>query len=665
MANRLVYVDLKGARTAPGTLVRGGGTMATAQNVTIDAPGIIRKRGGFRKTATATTSTQIATQYVHAVSAGGWNDYVVAANEGDSAPDACVYADTVRLYRKDKTTDTSGAKVSVTSEPASNLPFQQYRKLRSNSTPTGKLKTATHKSEFLFTSGAGLQKFEAEGLATYRRPVGLPRILHGKVTHIEGGGGAGLNLLVGHAICYCAVLGFEKDDGARIYSSPSPPVFVHNATGVIAGYTAAAAAYATIKYQLPEALLTISEDVSALDSRYFIEIYRTASADVSSNVYPDSNFYKIHEAYLTAADFATAKAARQFEYSDSNPESALLRREPLYTNPLDGDGYGFGFLGANEPPENFSEVVEWNGTVFGANYNTRHYMTLTMLDAPSDTSTILVAGTTYTFKTTPAATTDVRVSPITTSLGDHHTMADLARAINETNDYVNAFVLSSPGGAGIDNAVAKLFLQHKLFPTYASANSFYVSFGDDATAQKFLPYDSETVSNRLNSSSDRETGVVNFCRPNNPNAWWPAGRIRIGDSNCEIKALSQLEEGVYVFTTNGLYLISGGNPGFQVNHVDQTAIIAGAECVTKCDGSIFAWMQLGIAEIKGGRVQYVSGPIQDQLDKLRDELVGVTVDLAGYQMETSDAFAFASADPNMGRVFFFFPDLDAFNVGTP
>lgn len=668
---KITAQKLRGLLTAPNSLTRGPGSLSVARNAIVPVEGTVRKRQGIRKTATATAGTQITTHRLHSVAKSIGNDFVCSINVGDTETDSCIMADSVVLYRKNPLTvspHTNGSAITLTEDPA-NLPFEQYRQTVSNSVPTGKLKATTFETETVFTTGAGLQKIEYEGLATYRRPVGLPRPT---VTHASPeGGGTATVIQDGYACLYAAVLGFLRDDGKKIYGPPSSPFFLLNENG-------ADSTGVNVYVTIPPALLTYSEPIGTANSRWFLEIYRGKEANVGADAFPDGNLYKVDEIYL-AADVLDGTSGTQFEvlYQDFTPPSPLLLREPLYTNTLDGDDAGFAASGSNEPPENFAGVFGLNGTCFGYNWNSKHSLTLSLIALPANNETITIAGTTYTFKTTlttPHVATEIQAVSGGTLILDLHKQAQLivkrimrqSAATDSRNAYVTARIIGSPGDGGIENSVAKILFEHKKFPTFSNDNSFLISFGNATIARKFSPFDSESTNNRLYSKSKRATNSIMFTRPGLCNAWWPAGEVLVGQPDNEILSATPLLNGAVIWTTKGVYWMDGTNPFYRARLVNDTIRLLGPECAAQCYGAAYGLTNFGAVRVSaGGQVSVIDDDINDKTRALAQFLNGRVSDTGGTELSSAGAFCFVSADNNTGRVYFWVPDTNSFDVGTP
>ena len=658
---------LRGLLTAPNSLTRGPGSLSVARNAIVPAEGTIRKRPGIRKTATATSTTQVTTLRLHGIAKSIGNDFICSTNETDTETDSCIMADSVMLYRKNPLTvspHANGLAVGLNEDPE-NLPFEQYRYLVSNTVPSGKIKSSVFETEAVFTTGAGLQKIEYEGIATYRRPVGLPRPT---ITRASPEGGGTVTVIQdGYACLYSAVLGYLREDGKKIYGPPSAPYFLLNENGLD---STGVNVYITI----PTALLTYDEPIGVQDSKWFLEIYRGMEADVGAGAYPNGNTYKVDQ-ILLPANVLDGTASGEFEvlYQDFNSQSPLLLRDPLYTNTLDGDDFGFAALGSNEPPENFAGVFGLNGTCFGYNWNSKHALTLSLLALPSNNETITIASTTYTFKTTPTLATDIQIVSGGTLILDLHKQAQLIvqKIMRQSDDlldarhqYVTARLLGSPGDGGIENSVAKILIEHKKFPTFSNDNSFLVSFGDATIARKFSPFDSESTNNRLESHSKRKTNSIMFTRPNLCNAWWPAGEVLVGQDDNEILSATPLLNGAVIWTTKGVYWMDGTNPFFRARLVNETFRILGPECAAQCYGAAYALTNFGAVRVSaGGQVSVLDDDVNDKTRALAKFLNGRTSETGGTELSSAGAFCFVSADNNTGQVHFWIPSVDDFSEG--
>ena len=679
MSQKVIYVSMKGAVTSPGTLLRPAGSFRSAVNTVIENPGVLRKAPGYNTTADSTDTTQVFynTGYVHAVRPGTKDTAVISISTDDNTT-AMVKATGVGLYQKDKSealgsSSFFGVSPAVVFDPAElqdDENVELYRKIDA-AAPTGRLSAATFHNSIFFTTGKGVQRFDKETPGWIRRRGSLPNSLPPAFMRwngdgMEGSGATGF-LEWGHACAYRVLWFFEYEDGRRVYGPPSSRVVFWNhdggwEPGVVSGSTPAVDRNVLMWIQIPYSVDSFEDPLTGSNTsvgKYGCRLYRSKQSDLDSGTWPDDNMTLVNELYLDRS-LPQPGTPVFINFTDTTPDDSVFLGEELYTNGANG-----GILTANYPPENFHLLAEWRNRLWGANYCTKHRIELTMFALPVDGDTITVGEEEYFFKTTPSGVTPADVfifdrSGIATNV--FFTMQALCTAINEHSTTLNAYLISSPGASTLAaGAGATIALENRLFTTYSTVNDFTIQFSSDTLAQKFRPYDSQTSLNTLYSRNEVSKDTL-WCTKYGEPTSWPADdnySVRLGNSNLEILAMRAIEDGLYVFTTKGLYVVTGRTVPFSVDLIDETFILVGDECVTFAEGALWAWSTQGLAQIKNGRVTYVSGQIQDQLNQYTEELHGKAVDIGSWSVQKS-AFAFMSSDMTHGRVYLWLPKLSRF-----
>lgn len=683
---KVIYVSMKGTVTSPGTLLRPEGSFRSTVNAVIENPGVLRKAPGYSTTAIDDgESTGEATQiwiddgFVHAVRAGTKDTAVVAISQ-DRDTTAMAKATLVLLYSKEKDSTYGSSSLSVNSpvvvyDPAEledDEVVELYRKIDANF-PTGRLSTATFHNSIFFTTGKGVQRFDKETPGWIRRVGGLPNALPLRFMDWEDdfsapdGGSTGGFLDYGYAVAYRAVWFFEYEDGRRVYGPPSSRTVIWNQDYAYQPPSipllAQTARNVQLILQVPYRPESFSDPLTSNNGevgRYGCQMFRSRQTNLQDSIWPDDNMYLVNELYLDPA-FLSAGSPSTIDFVDTTPDDGAFLGSQLYTNGANG-----GILSSNYGPENFHLLAEWRNRLWGANYCTKHRLELTMFALPVDGDSITVGEEEYYFKINPTVPTAQTQTVITNSFGIpgnvYFTMQALCSDINKNSTTLYAYLISSPGAATLESgAGATVAIEHRLFTTYSTVNDFTVQFSTDILAKKFRPYDSQTSLNTLYSRNEVTKDTL-WCTKYGEPTSWPADdnySVKLGNSNLEILAMRAIEDGLYVFTTKGLFVVTGRTVPFSVDLVDETFVLVGDECLTFAEGALWAWSTQGLAQIKNGRVQYVSGPIQDQLNQCVEDMHGKAVDVGSWPVQKS-AFAFMSSDTTHGRVFLWLPKLSNF-----
>lgn len=669
---KVIHVDFKGSVTSPNTLERPVGSLRSSVNCIIETPGVLRKGPCLNTTATSTVSTQVATGYVHSVQPYA-DDKAIVAYNGTADADA-QFADTVKVYSISKASST-GSLTSPTMDPtvlSSTLNLRRWSKYSTIDVPTGKMNSVPWGKSVYFTSGFGLRKIDFNDTTYYHRHAGVPKAI---INGFRGNDWASIFsadangiYAIGYGAAYRAVVFFEYEDGRRIYGAPTDRHVCWNRDGwqvAYGGYVAAQANY-NLRFYFPTPLQVETNytngRLSDVSGFFGMEIYRSEIVNITGGAWPSDIMNKISE----VVQITDAVSRDYVDFTDKVSDSSIFKGIELYTNSTVG-----GPLRAKNPPPNFSRLASWGGRLWGACYTEKPSIVLTMVGTPSTNDTITFTHPaeteTYTFISGGAPATDFEIELTGLGTADQRRfwiMQNLVTLINENNLGLNAYMVSAGPGQTLQDAGVSILLETKATGDIDDDYSdFTITFSSDALAKKFRPYSQDATSNELTVKHRSNKNTVWCSEANEPDAWPPDDRnaFKLGEDNMEILAMHPLEEGLYIFTTRGLYIITGSDEtNFRADLVDETAVLVGDECVARADGALWAWLHKGFAQIKNGRTTYVSQPIQDQLDKARIEMVGNTV--AGDDFNTyKPSFSFAASDSKNDRVYLFLPNPDDFS----
>lgn len=670
-----IHIDLRGVLTSTSGLTRSTSSLKLAQNAVIEGPGIVRKAPAMRSTAdfgVDETYVYSLDGYVHTVRQGSPSVAAVSLNPAITTT-GMVKAETVAIYEKVKGsefgTSSLGDPTLTTIDPDSLADtIELYRKMDVDF-PTGRQQSVkVGDSIYITTGNQGIHRYTLDGAQWVRRPAGVPKALppfferwNGDDTQAQVSAWGLENWLQdNYAVAYRTVWFFEFPDGRRIYGAPSARMVFWNKSG--------STSYVSLWIPVPFAANTTGTILTDDSVAYGFELYRSVSSDLGSGSWPNDIMYQVGEQYIDGSTLtADNMSANVVAFDDKAAEASAFKPKELYTNLSGG-------ANAKHPPENFLMLTEWRNRLWGALYKERHYMELTMFGLPVNDDLIAINDEYYFFKTSNSGV-DPNWAKIESGYGLEanlfFTAQSLCTAINEYSSVAYAYLASSPGATATDNgAGVTIILENREFPSYSAAKSFDVYFQSatvDEVARKFRPYDPNSVFNVIHSKSEVKKNVVWCSEYGEPDAWPADERFSfvLGDSNVEVLAMKPLEEGLYVFTTRGLYRISGRSvSSFIPELIDETFVLVGDECVTSAEGSLWAWSTQGFARINGGRVEYVSGPIQDQLDKYTEAIHQRTAAIGDWTVRRS-SYCFASSDTMHGRVYLWLPDVDQFDVPDP
>ncbi len=231
--SRKLRLECKGLILAPSELMRAPGGLIVADNVNIEAPGIIRSRQGFAKQTyapggpilSALSTKQLGTDLLvnHDFGGGGLVASALAYGDGSAAWTAI--------------NDSSGSRSTV-----GNTPDQRMRGI------------VCQKNHYL-TSSFGVRRLETNKVLF---GAGMPKSIGFDLTGLSTGatlttlvGGSGGFLADGGACAYRVTWCKKDQEGIVMEGAPSSKVVVYNKIGTT-GYSGGNAQNVTCRIRLPK-----------------------------------------------------------------------------------------------------------------------------------------------------------------------------------------------------------------------------------------------------------------------------------------------------------------------------------------------------------------------------------------------------------------------------
>lgn len=658
-----IFVDFKGLVTSPGQLARPVGSFSSLVNMTTDGAGLIRKREGFYSSAVngASGTNYPTAQYIHkAMPLNGVAQQLLATGSTRE------YSSGFVCYFKDGDPEALGTITAYSPEPAAlsvttdNYRETEYWSFRAKA-QSAQLGDSTYATSGPTRSVNGILRFDGAQAANSVRHAGSPKGLVFARQHYSGGAlrngceltpagvTAGTLLGDGESVAYRYVINFPTRDGIDKLGSPSGRFVITNQNGET-NYNAATVKDVSLSLAIPYHVNSTNTVISDASSRVKLEVYRTTT--FPSGTTPDDEMFLCYERWLTSAELSS----RYFTFTD-NRSDALLGA-PLYTNTSSGDvdtDNVAGLLNANDPPPTAVCVEAWDGRVWygqTALPQTIEIQIVAPLVAGDSIELNAPGGTVFTARAAGGALADgeFSVGPATFTgfqLIEYQALA-FCSAVNlhGTNNQFYAYYIGTGGGVG-STAPGRILLQKRTPPTSVNA-TFSVT---PAQPTKWSPYDSSGAA--LRGIPSIQYGTLWFSKVSNGDAVPPDNFLNVVSNLHTIIALKALEEGLYVFTTDGVFIIVGRNGGYAVELVDRNCIPLNREVLTVCDGSIFVWTIEGVARIRAGRIDYVSEPVKDSLRF--DYLSGFGQSSGSFGLDQFKGYTFACADQTRHRVMFWLP----------
>lgn len=362
-------------------------------------------------------------------------------------------------------------------------------------------------------------------------------------------------------------------DGRTIESAPSGRFVITNGAG--------ATRNVNIQIDLP------TFQVGATPSH--IRLYRSEQVLPPQSV-PSDELFLSAEYTLSVPDLSTLSAT----ITDTQPEALL--GEPLYTNPITGNG----ILDANYPPPNGIDVTLWDGRLWVA--NTRGPSRAEVLLVGVGAAPGLAAGNTITIFGTPM--TAVAAAPS-----------------------ANQFLIYS-GGTPAQNVEATARSLVAAINNLAGRplSASYISTPDDAPGlMTFWKYTSDGLQSTnvvtapaspwqivQQTTVDSQPHGLSFSKSEQPDAFPPTNTLLVNTSAHEILRVYPLRDRLYIFKSDGIYVVSGSYP-YRVDLLDGTCGILAPDAVADCNGSLYALTTQGAVAVSDSGARIVSLPVEDDI----------------------------------------------------
>lgn len=620
----ITVTDFKGLVTAPGQLVRAPGVCTTAENVTCDAPGVIRKRVGFGPKLPGGTGGPV----YQVISSRLLNDKLLVHYGTASTANALRYG-------------TGTGALSAVSLPSGVTIVRDPKSQRT--------KCAVAQRNHYLTGDAGVVRMLSDYTAAF---AGMPE---GQAPDTYGMNAAVYSVLTGTggfladgASCAYRVTWHRLDgEGVEIGGAPTGRLVVRNITGT-SGYAAATAKNTILRVPLPQELGTASTDFAA--DVYFCRLWRTRTA--AANFETDDECYLVFEGYADS----TAVTNGYLVATDSTPDSVLIGGPRLHTNAVNfppGEEAAIqGVLNASEPPPTANDVAYWQDCMWFAETSRRPLVQLTSQALAADGNTFKLYLTTgggaletYTCLNAPAAATDFqRVSTLgTLSLNLEATLRNMCEVVNRQSTRVYAYYVS----AGVQTPGVVRIVSR-------TTTAYFAECGWAG-----LPNQPGAGNAAADLTDSAQPNGLYFSKPLQADAVPPQNLLTVGPNDSRVLRIVPYRDRLFVFTDAGIFQVTGQTfRDFNVSPFDTTYRLRQRDLVAVCDDKVYAWCWEGIIELGDGGVRVISSPIEPtfmstmallaEVDELSPTTQGVPL---GY------AVAYRAKH----RVMFFFPYIDVNN----
>lgn len=337
------------------------------------------------------------------------------------------------------------------------------------------------------------------------------------------------------------------------------------------------------------------------------------SASFANPTTPDDELQAVGSYTIQAADLTTGVVVFEDTTADGD------RGATIYTA---SSQQGLVNQNGNIPTARTAAV--YDNTTFLGNTQGTSFQNVTLTAQPADGDVIKVNGSLFTARPTP---NNIPFREFQIGVNEAETARNLAFVVMRTfptsgfNLTVNGGVLTFQRSAAGDATT---------FGVSAFATAFEVG--------EFKPFDDGA-------------NVLYFSKFQEPTAFPAPQFLRVGQGRI-LKVVS-LREALLVFTTDGTYRISGFNPDYTIERIDNSAIMISPASAQVLNNQVYCLTVQGVAIVDSAGVQIISAPVWDRLKSLiltqRDRLA---------------ALCFGVSDEVRGRYYLGLPDADSSTAKT-
>lgn len=358
--------------------------------------------------------------------------------------------------------------------------------------------------------------------------------------------------------------------GAKTITSVTGTGFTYTEAG------AAVASTAAHNFQiLRSQQLTLGHIPTGITTSHFFRIYRSEMTATAETV-PSDELYLCYEAKPTSAELT----AGLIDVTDYCPEAFLGDPAPWNAN----DGYGL--VQANERPPIGRDLAYWDNCLWFANTTERHRLFLDLIGTGSPnglqaSDTITIAGTTFTFKVSPALSTEVA---LVTGLTPARNIELTARALVDSVNFnlgttVRAYYVSTE-----TDVPGRILLEENGI----GGAAFTVSASRTSAWNPALS---------RSSDPNRRKHGLKFSKPDQPEAVPIVNEVLVGSANDEILRIVALKSCLIAFKQKeGVWQVTGSNGRYAAEQIGVAKLYA-SESVQVFSDKIWCLTDQGITTV--------------------------------------------------------------------
>ena len=372
-----------------------------------------------------------------------------------------------------------------------------------------------------------------------------------------------------------------------------------------------------------ELTITIPDGVT---NNHFYQVYRSTQS-IAVNALPNDDYQLVYEANPINTDLKNGFVS----VLDEQPEE--FKGAALYQNPeQETDAQ------ANDLPPFATDIALFNGITFYSNTKTVHKLQFTLVGLDPLTigsSTLVVTSASLNFAINFGASENVVTSTArlysdgTPAQNIANTAKSIVNVVNRCNPntFINAYYLSGPNDApGLISFDTKT-ISNGSFTLNATNSTIVNAIG--ATISAYNP-DLETVAT---SSNEEKTNRIYYSKANEPEAVPLLNYLNVGGGDNVIKRIAALRDSLFIFSTNGIFKISGNTTqSLVLSAFDNTTLIASSNSLVRGNTQIFLFSSQGIITVSDTGIDIISRQVEDQLLPLLDS------EYTGFQQATFGLF---------------------------
>jgi len=442
------------------------------------------------------------------------------------------------------------------------------------SAPTGaKLRTLEINQNLLFTTSTGVYKLDA-----YNGTAVLAGAYKGLDVTAAVSASLSTWLSNNYRVAYRIVWGYKDANKNLVLGAPSQRESFKNTSG---------------SAKAVDLVVTIPTGVT---TSWFVQVYRSSAVDnTAAEIEPSDELGLVYEANPSSGEIT----AKSMTITDIVPDA--LRGATIYTAPSQ-EGSAF----QNERAPLAKDIAVFRDTVFYGNTTSKHRFIFTLLSADGANglaldNTVTIGGIAYTAKAseTVASAQFQRYTAGSASQDIRDTALSLVRVINQhTSSTVYAYYLSGP-----DDLPGKILVEERGI----GGNTFTVA--SNANALAFSPQ----IDVAESSTNDRYKNGLMWGKPNTSDGVPLANFKEVGDRDKELLRLVPLRDALYVFKEDeGIYKVTGYYPDFNIELLDSSAKLIGAETPAILNNQIYCLTDQGVTVVSDG-TKVISRPIEQDI----------------------------------------------------